>query len=127
MYFIYEATMTDQSIPPGVQQYFRNRVEGEIDLVQSVRQALINAGIGGEIQVFDTDANICVARNMNSSVQLYKLNTFLDTQYMSLKRDVSSERSMLLSDATPENWLQIFIDYHIPFMKAMGLPKAYPL
>lgn len=119
--------MTDQQTPAAVQQFFRERVAGELDLIQAARQALVDAGFGDSIQVFDNDFNISVARNMNSSVQRYKLNTFLDTQYMSLRTDVSQERSMLLPDATPENWLQIFKDYHIPFMKAVGLPKAYPI
>lgn len=100
---------------------------GEINLIEKAREALVTAGIGAGISIFDNDQNIIIAKNQNINVQRFKLNTFLDTQYMSLNTDVSQERSMLLVGGDPMNWLKLFCDYHIPTMKKLGLPKAYPV
>lgn len=110
-----------------VDRYMYPPSSGEINLVAEARRLLVEAGIGAGIAIFDQDPNVCFAANTNSNVQRFKLNTFLDTQYMSLHTDVTQERSMLLDSGSPQNWLQMFKDYHIPALKAMGLPRAYPV
>lgn len=119
--------MNQVKTPDAVEAYFYPRADGEIDLIQEARKALVAAGIGQAIAIFDNDPNIQFAAGMNSNVQRFKLNTFLDTQYMSLHTDVTQERSMLLDSGSPQNWLTMFVDYHIPSMKALGLPRAYPV
>lgn len=117
--------MPTNKIEKLVETFVYPRAPGEIDLISEARQALLNAGIGLGISIFDNDPNILMAKDMNSNVQRFKLNTFLDTQYMSLRTDVSQERSMLLDSGNCSNWLKMFIDFHIPSMKALGLPRSY--
>lgn len=106
-------------------QLFQPRMEGEMDLISEVRKALIEAGIGAGITAFDNDPNIIFAKPHNSNVQRFKLNTWLDTQYQATGLEVSDQRSMLLDNGTPQNWLEVFVKFHIPSMKALGLPMIY--
>jgi hypothetical protein len=32
---------------------------------------------------------------------------------------------MILDNANPEEWMNTFVNYHIPQMKLLGLPVAY--
>lgn len=106
-------------------QLFQPRMEGETDLISEARKALVEAGIGEGIAAFDNDPNIIFAAPHNSNVQRFKLNTWLDTQYQATGLEVSNQRSMLLDNGTPQNWLEIFVKFHIPSMKALGLPMIY--
>lgn len=108
-----------------VSTHVYDRVQNEVDLIQLARGALIDAGFAPLISIFDNDKNILMALNMNSKVQRFKLNTFLDTQYMTLKRDLTTERSMLLDSGDMSDWLKIFKEFHIPNMKKFGLPVDY--
>lgn len=110
-----------------VDSYLYARPPGDIDLVSAARVALVNAGIGEGIAIFDNDPNILFAKDQNSNVQRFKLNTFLDTQYMSLRMDVSQERSMLLDGGSMQSWIDLFNTFHIPALRAYGLPRAYPV
>ena len=69
--------------------------------------------------------HVIYAADKNPNVQRFKLNTWLDTQYLSTRRQVAAERSLIVDHATPEAWLENFKKYHIPFMKALGLPQSY--
>lgn len=111
--------------PTLVNQCFQPRLEGEPDLVAMAREALVNAGIGEAIAIFDNDPNVVFAADKNLNLQRYKLNTWLNTQYMATRRNVSEQRMMILDGAMSAAWMETFIGYHIPQMKALGLPVAY--
>lgn len=111
--------------PELVEKYFQPRANGEMDLVAAARQALIQAGMAESVPVFDADPNVIFATNKNSNVQRFKLNTWIDTQYLSTRRSVGTERSMILDNGSCENWMDIFIKYHIPMFKQLGLPQSY--
>lgn len=108
--------------PPLVNQYLHPRQEGELDLVQEARAALLQAGVSSA--AFDADPNVQFAATMNTNVQRFKLNMWLDIQYLSTRKDVSSHRSMLMEHGKGTDWLDMFKNYHIPAMKSLGLPVA---
>ena len=109
-----------------IQKFFSPRPAGELDLVAAARQALVEAGIAEQgIAAFDSDPNIIFAVNKNGNVQRFKLNTWLDTQYLSSQMEVSNQRSMLMETGPLENWIEIFKKFHIPSMKTLNLPRAY--
>lgn len=107
-----------------VNKFFQPRMEGEVDLITAARQALINAGIQ-DLTAFDNDSNIIFAADKNSNVQRFKLNTWIDTQYVSTRRNISEQRTMILDNADPNSWMTMFVNYHIPQMKSLGLPVVY--
>ena len=117
--------MQEKNIEKLVEKYVYPRVHGEINLISEARRLMLEHGVGKSIVIFDNDPNIIFASDMNSGVQRFKLNTFLDTQYMSLRIDTSQERSMLLDSGSSSDWLKIFTDFHIPAMKSLGLPRSY--
>ena len=112
-------------IPALVNQFFHPRQSNEPDLIALARQALVTAGIQDRIALFDNDANIMFAADKNSNVQRFKLNTWIDTQYIASRREVSEQRTMILDNASPEEWMNTFVNYHNPQMKLLGLPVAY--
>ena len=117
--------MQESEINPLVAKVMMAREPGQIDMVEGVKNLLIEGGLGDKVEVFLKDDNVIYAADKNPNVQRFKLNTWLDTQYLSTRRQVAAERSLIVDHAAPEDWLENFKKYHIPFMKALGLPQSY--
>lgn len=116
----------DKLTPDAVEQLFVARAQGELDMVEAVRKILEEEGFGEEkIALFLNDPNISFASNKNSNVQRFKLNTWLDIQYLATNRQVSMERSMIMDHGSPSVWVDTFKRYHVKFMKQLGLPTSY--
>lgn len=108
--------MVDQPLQPG-----------EKELVLCVGNLMIaNEFPTEKICLFIEDPNILFATGKNNNVQRYKINVYLNTQYLMVAADTQNERSLLLDAGSFDNWLEIFQSVHIPAMKAYGLPRAYP-
>lgn len=116
----------EQLTAEGVEKIFVTRAPGEPDMVAEVEKILREEGISEEkIAIYLADPNISFASNKNSNVQRFKLNTWLDVQYLSTNRQVSMERSMIMDHGAPSMWLETFRKFHVPFMKKLNLPSGY--
>ncbi len=108
--------MVDQPLPPG-----------EEELTARVANIMSQYGFAPEsIAVLMNDPNILFARGRNNNVQRYKLNVYLNTQYLMVPSDTQNERSLLLDSGSMENWIEMFTTVHIPAMRTFGLPRSYP-
>lgn len=108
--------MVDQPLP-----------HGEVELTTTVGLMLTNHGFTeDQIRLYMCDPNIQFAKGRNNNVQRYKLNVYLNTQYLMVAADTQNERSMLLDSGNVANWIDLFGAVHIPAMKAYGLPRPYP-
>ena len=102
----------------------RRPEEGE-PLILRTRKILMHTGFRpDQIQVFDTDVNLLRALPLGDNVQRHYLNSFLNVQYLSIPKDTSYERSMIANGAPFDLWLQIFAEFHVQSLQALGLPHA---
>lgn len=105
--------LVDMPLPPN-----------EVGLIPRVADLMRNDGFGEEaIAYFLTHEGIAFANGRNNNVQRFKLNQFLNIQYLSLPHDTSMERSYLTDIGTVEEWLVIFQKVHLPTFKVYGLPR----
>lgn len=108
-----------------VDQFAKPREDGEIDLIASCRQLLVDSGlIQNAESSFDTSQHIKIAQGANSLAQRYCLNTFWRIQLMRLPCDTQRERFCLLDEGPVENWLRIFEEAIMPVVRLHNLPKS---
>lgn len=109
--------MVDQPLQPG-----------EMELINSVGLLMVQNGFTEQqVLLFKSDPNIQFAQGKNNNVQRYKINVYLNTQYLMVAADTQNERSLLLDSGNFANWTELFQTVHMPAMKAYGLPRAYPV
>lgn len=100
---------------------------GEEELSTRVANILMQNGFPQEaVNILLSDPNIQFARGRNNNVQRYKLNVFLNTQYLMVPSDTQNERSLLLDSGSIENWVELFTTIHVPAMRSFFLPRPYP-
>lgn len=115
--------MSDIKIQQGIDQYHQPRAEGEIDLVASVREMLINAGLAQRVSAFfDTNRFIVEAQNKNSSAQRFLLNKYWSIQLMASTTPSTEERFCLIPNGTTGDWLRLFNNKILPFIVSNELP-----
>jgi hypothetical protein len=109
----------------GIEQYFRPKVEGELDLINEVRSTLIASGLLPEVTMnFDTNRFIIEAVGKNADVQRHQLNRFWHLQLASSSSPSMDERFSLIPNGTTEQWLTLFKQKVMPFIIANRLPVS---
>lgn len=113
---------TDQRINEGVERFKQPKPEGDIDLIQEVRNLFIQQGMETEIQQFyDIHPWICQAQQKHSEVQRYFLNRYLNKQLLAHPHSIE-ERYCLIPNGTVGDWLNLFTTKVLPFMVKNKLP-----
>lgn len=112
--------------PTPLEQIFRPRAEGEMDLIIETANIMRKTGFTEEkVQIFLNDPSIVQVHGMNPSVQQHRLNAYFNSQYMANEVDTSQERSFLHPAAPPQEWLRVFEMYHAVKLKSLDLPFAW--
>lgn len=105
--------------------YLTPRVEGEIDLVEIVRERFMNAGLGEKLaSTFDNNRFIVEARDKTSAAQQYNLNRWLALQFMACQHDTSVQRYALMYNVNALEWLTVFDRAILPAIIDFDLPVA---
>ena len=103
--------------------YNSERKDDEIDLIDVVRQRMIEAGLVDKVrECYDTDRFIIEAKDRPAHAQQYNLNRFFCTQFMAAKEDASIERYALIYEIQPNQWLEIFDKTILPAVVNYDLP-----
>lgn len=109
----------------GVEQYYQAKQEGDIDLVQIVRQSLVNSGLMQNVLAhYDTNRFILEANGKPSTVQRFLLNRYWTQQLMASPSPSIEERYCLIPNGTIEDWIKLFNAKVVPFLVSNGLPNA---
>lgn len=110
----------------GVNIYKATRQEGDIDLVQMVRDELATVGLEAQLAAhFDNDQNIIDAKTKVPEVQRYLLNRFLNHQLRMSGTGSIEARSYLLTGGSLDHWFALFKDHVVPYMYKNNLPKEH--
>lgn len=103
----------------------RERKSGELNLVQEVRQCLIDHGAGDKIEsAFNTSRFITEAETKNAYAQQFLLNRYFSLQLASLPTDTSLERYVLMNEVSPIEWLSVFRQRVVHAVVSNDLPRA---
>lgn len=83
----------------------------------------------GELLV-DATKNPMSVKNFNDTFAatggniVHDLNNYWRRQLMSVQADTTTERTCLVDDASPEDWLCHFSEHIIPTIRRFGLPDG---
>lgn len=101
------------------------RIVGDIDLIQCVRDIMIRSGLKEQVEtLFNTDINIHYASDKRPDVQRQALSIFWGLQFMNTEQGGYEERACLNLPFTDEEWLRVFSEKLIPFIIDNKLPKT---
>ena len=107
----------------------RQRVEGEYNVIESVRETMASHGVSsGSLHVFDTNDRISRMKESNSDAQMFALGIFLNTQLslvsqINPKRSTVPEREILGTQMRPSEFLTCFKEKILPTLLEFELPK----
>lgn len=104
-------------------EYHQVRDPGDIDLIATVRDILVQSGLGNNLSAYDCNRFIQEGLNKPSKVQRYLLNRFWNHQLMVSQSISIEERYCLIPDGNHDQWLTLFRDKIVPFLIANNLPK----
>lgn len=101
------------------------RIVGDIDLIQCVRDILIRHGLKKKVEeLFDTDVNIIYAANLGPKAQRDVLIAFWNLQFMNCGNSGFEERACLGLPFNDTDWIRVFVEKLLPFIIDNDLPKA---
>lgn len=78
-----------------------------------------------KLEILKNDDNLKHAYGLKPAFQRYRINNFLNSQYSTLKKDISSERSQILGKEPLGMWKKVIEGYHTEKFSAYGLPVKY--
>lgn len=108
--------------------YTAERQPGDLDLVQYVRQQLINNGIAGVEHFYDTNRHVIDAKNKRPHAQSYHLNRFFSEQLMLVQAELGIDtrvsRYCLIYEVQPEQWMTIIDKQVLPALISSGFYHA---
>lgn len=103
--------------------YNQPRIEGEIDLVEIVRERMVEKGLGSLLPAaFDSNRFIIEAQGKTSSAQQYNLNRWLTLQLMASTHDTALQRYALIYEINAVEWLKVFDNVILPALVDFDLP-----
>jgi hypothetical protein len=107
----------------GVNQYNQAKPDGDIDLVEKVRELLIGAGLyQNVVNCYNTNHFIIEATGKTSEVQRYLLNRYWNIQLMTTTNPSIEERYCLIPNGQISEWLTLFQAKVLPFILVNNLP-----
>jgi len=108
-----------------IEQYDQDKPENDIDLIQTVRDILINVGLGPRLSdAFDSSKYIIDAIGRTSDIQRFLLNRYWELQLMSHDGNTMEERYCLIPNGTTEEWITLFKTKIVPFILDNNLPRV---
>ncbi len=103
--------------------YNSARKEDELDLVATVRQKMVDAGLSDKLpECQDGNRFIQDAKDRPAHAQQYNLNRYFCTQFMAAKEEAALERYALIYEIQPDEWLKIFDKTILPAVVNYDLP-----
>lgn len=115
--------MNVSALEKGVSMYNAPKNENEIDLIDAVRQYLIQAGLQDRVnQFYDTNRFIKEGIGKNAEVQRFLLNRYWTTQLMNANSESMNQRIALISNGDVRDWLVLFHERVLPFVIEQNLP-----
>jgi hypothetical protein len=110
-----EEQLIEERIRKPMRHYLDGKQENEIDLVEIVREKLINVGLKQEVEeVYDHSRFIKEAKGKTSSAQLWNLNRFLTLQFCASDANTDKQRLYLVDTLDVDKWLNIVDKAIIP-------------
>jgi hypothetical protein len=114
-------------IQQGIEQYKKLRVDGDIDVIDSIRQLLIDNGLSEKVKLhYDTDEELISGTDKNSSSQIFLLNRYWGFQFLKLEDTeniCTQSHRFCLSNSLVNDWLDSFRTNLLPFIIKYQLPK----
>lgn len=108
----------------GQKSYNAKRMEGDHDLVASIREKLIEAGVDNIDQIYDNNRHIVEAANRQPHAQQYHLNRFFSEQLNCAQAktgiDTRISRNSLIYEIMPDQWEKIIEKQVIPSLVSTG-------
>lgn len=119
-----QAMMMNQSkIQEGMDQYTQPKPDGDIDLVDAVRQLLLGAGLHANVQSsYNDNRFIREAMGKPSTIQRFLLNRYWNQQLLTASHPSIEERYCLIPNGDVKDWMKLFQAKILPFLMANGLP-----
>lgn len=96
--------------------------ENEFNLLNHVREAMVEAGLGEKMDIFNEHRLIQEAEGRNAHAQQFNLTRYFAGQLMVPEADTSMERYSLMYEVRADHWLQIFKDKVLPSITFHNLP-----
>lgn len=116
--------ITQENFEQGVKAFQATREEDQLDLVTKVKESLSEAGLGNNLEKFDNDNLIVLAKDKTADVQRHFLNRYWSFQLANAScSDTFEARVSLIPDGTPWDWLKLFNENVIPVCKKYNLPN----
>ena len=104
-------------------QYFRDRLPDEIDLIEEVRNYLLQSGLQEQVGLsYDQDTNIQNAKRRNAAVQRFVLNRYWTSQLYCTVENTEHLRRLLFPEGDIQLWLATFRTEILPFIVRNKLP-----
>lgn len=106
-------------------KYQEVRQPGDADLVQEIRQILVESGLGLLAQAnYDTHRFIQEASVKRPEIQRFLINKFWHLQLPSVDANSIEERFHLIDNGEDRDWLNMFRIKVVPFLVTHQLPRA---
>lgn len=106
-----------------MEQYHQAKPDGDIDLIDTVRQSLLMSGLGHQVTVaYNQNRFILEAEGKSSDVQRFLLNRYWNMQLAMAAKPSIEERYCLIPDGTIQDWLTLFKEKVLPFLITHQLP-----
>ena len=117
------AGMADNFNPQEI--YKRDRLDGEYDVVESIRQAMLDSGASREsIEYFDNHYQIVKARSLNADAQVMHCLLFVTAQLATIDNGYAIDaRQAIAMQMRPSEWISIFKGKVLPLFIEHDLPK----
>lgn len=121
--------MTERNLETQVREtarlYHTPKTEGDIDLVQTVRDLMNAVGLGQKvITLFNTHRFIVEAEGKHSSIQRYLLNRYWNNQLMLATEPSVDVRFCLIHNGEISDWIRLFQQKVLPFAIEHNLPMV---
>lgn len=113
------------TLQQGVESFYKQREEGEFDLVAKCRELMLSKGLEEQVlSAWDTDSNIIEAAPLCFASQRFIINKYWQLQLFTLEKDTQKERFCLIDKGEPKDWVKCFTDVILPRVVAEGLPRV---
>jgi hypothetical protein len=106
----------------GLDKYYSEKPNTDIDLVLEVRNILLSVGLANKISNFDNHRFVVDAKGKTSEIQRYYLNRYWNEQLIQCSSSTTDIRYYLIPDGEISYWLELFKDKIIPCVLDNNLP-----
>ena len=114
-------------IASGSEIFKKKKDNGDIDVIETVRQLLINNGLSVNVELyFNKDKDLLVGVDKNPSAQIFLLNRYWQIIFLKLEEtkniNTQIQRFCLSNKCTADEWLNSFKSNLLPFIIEHQLP-----